>query len=201
MGVRGTAGSTTTPSRKRETSIFNTPTVVRPPSALSDSSEDGVGKKTANTPIPIKRSQRASGSTVQPHPCHEGGEPNRGFNGCSFAFSCSESFRGRRNSFPTTLCSFAFRLDKPLAFYVNAEACYSPAHGFGLRSCDPGSSSCSPIIINVMLTSLGWNTILPGCWDYYICAVNTKTIIKAGLTSSHCPGSWSTLSGLGGLRF
>jgi hypothetical protein len=27
-----------------------------------------------------------------------------------------------------------------------------------------------------MLTSLGWNTILPGCWDYYICAVNTKTI-------------------------
>jgi hypothetical protein len=140
MGVRGTAGSTTTPSRKRETSIFNTPTVVRPPSALSDSSEDGVGKKTANTPIPIKRSQRASGSTVQPHPCHEGGEPNRGFNGCSFAFSCSESFRGRRNSFPTTLCSFAFRLDKPLAFYVNAEACYSPAHGFGLRSCDPGST-------------------------------------------------------------
>jgi hypothetical protein len=68
-------------------------------------------------------------------------------------------------------------------------------------SASPKYSSCSPIIINVMLTSLGWNTILPGCWDYYICAVNTKTIIKAGLTSSHCPGSWSTVSGLGGLRF
>lgn len=46
MGVRGTAGSTPAPaSHKRESSIFNTPTVIRPPSALSDSLKDGVGKE------------------------------------------------------------------------------------------------------------------------------------------------------------
>ena len=67
MGVRGTAGSTPAPSRKRETSIFNTPTVVRPPSALSDNSKDGLGKKTTDTPIPIKtlaKSVRVNGPTT-----------------------------------------------------------------------------------------------------------------------------------------
>ncbi|KAF9649720.1 hypothetical protein BDM02DRAFT_3094244, partial [Thelephora ganbajun] len=69
MGVRGTAGSTPAPaSHKRESSIFNTPTVIRPPSALSDSSKDGGGKKrTIETPSTIKtlaKSVRVNGSTM-----------------------------------------------------------------------------------------------------------------------------------------
>lgn len=68
MGVRGTAGSTPAPaSHKRD--IFNTPTVMRPPSALSDSSKDGVGKekKTIETPSTIKtlaKSVRVNGPTT-----------------------------------------------------------------------------------------------------------------------------------------
>lgn len=69
MGVRGTAGSTPAPaSRKRDPSIFNTPTVIRPPSALSDSSKDGVGKeKVAETLSTIKtlaKSVRVNGPTT-----------------------------------------------------------------------------------------------------------------------------------------
>ena len=70
MGVRGTAGSTPAPaSHKRETSIFNTPTVMRPPSALSDGSKDGVGKekKTAEIPSTIRtltKSVRVNGPTT-----------------------------------------------------------------------------------------------------------------------------------------
>jgi len=67
MGVRGTAGSTPAPaSHKREPSTFNTPTVIRPPSALSDISKDGAGKekKTTETPSTIKtlaKSARVNG--------------------------------------------------------------------------------------------------------------------------------------------
>ena len=67
MGVRGTAGSTPAPaSHRRGTSLFDTPTVIRPPSALSDSSKDGVGKekKAIETPNAIKtlaRSVRVNG--------------------------------------------------------------------------------------------------------------------------------------------
>lgn len=69
MGVRGTAGSTPAPaSHKREFSIFNTPTVIRPPSALSDSSKDGVGKEktaeTLNTMKTLTKSVRVNGSTT-----------------------------------------------------------------------------------------------------------------------------------------
>ena len=70
MGVRGTAGSTPAPaSHKRETSIFNTPTVIRPPSALSDSSKDGVGKdkkatETLSTIKTLAKSVRVNGSTA-----------------------------------------------------------------------------------------------------------------------------------------
>ena len=70
MGVRGTAGSTPAPaSHKRESSIFNTPTVIRPPSALSDNSKDGVGKekKTAETLSTMKtlaKSVRVNGPTT-----------------------------------------------------------------------------------------------------------------------------------------
>jgi len=69
MGVRGTAGSTPGPaSRKRESLIFNTPTVIRPPSALSDSLKDGVGKeKTTEIPSTVKtlaKSVRVNGTTT-----------------------------------------------------------------------------------------------------------------------------------------
>jgi len=70
MGVRGTAGSTPAPaSHKRDPSIFNTPTVMRPPSALSDGSKDGVRKekKTTETPSTIKtlaKSVRVNGPTT-----------------------------------------------------------------------------------------------------------------------------------------
>ena len=66
MGVRGTAGSTPAPaSHKRESSIFNTPTVIRPPSALSDSSKDVVGKEktgeTLSTMKTLVKSVRVNG--------------------------------------------------------------------------------------------------------------------------------------------
>jgi len=69
MGVRGTAGSTPGPaSRKRESLIFNTPTVIRPSSVLSDSSKDGVGKeKTTENPSTIRtlaKSVRVNGTTT-----------------------------------------------------------------------------------------------------------------------------------------
>ena len=68
MGVRGTAGSTPArPSHKREPSAFNTPSVIRPPSALSDNSKDGTGKekRTAETSDPVKmlaKSVRVNGT-------------------------------------------------------------------------------------------------------------------------------------------
>jgi hypothetical protein len=70
MGVRGTAGSTPAPaSHKRESSIFSTPVVMRPPSALSDPPKDGIGKekKTSDTPSTVKtlaKSHRVNGTTA-----------------------------------------------------------------------------------------------------------------------------------------
>ena len=70
MGVRGTAGSTPAPApHKREPSLFNTPTVMRPPSALSDGSKDGVGKEKKTTEIPstiktLAKSVRMNGPTT-----------------------------------------------------------------------------------------------------------------------------------------
>lgn len=70
MGVRGTAGSTPAPaSHKRESSIFSTPVVMRPPSALSDPPKDGAGKekKTSETPSTVKtlaKSLRVNGPTA-----------------------------------------------------------------------------------------------------------------------------------------
>ena len=67
IGVRGTAGSTPAPaSHKRDPSVFNTPSVIRPPSALSDNSKDGAGKekKSVETSEPVKtlaKSVRANG--------------------------------------------------------------------------------------------------------------------------------------------
>ena len=53
--MRGTAGSTPAPaSRKRDAPVFSTPSVIRPPSALSDSSKDDVGKKPSETSDPVK---------------------------------------------------------------------------------------------------------------------------------------------------
>ena len=68
MGVRGTAGSTPAPASHKP-SIFNTPTVMRPPSALSDGSKDGVRKekKTTETPSTVKtlaKSARVNGPTT-----------------------------------------------------------------------------------------------------------------------------------------
>lgn len=66
MGVRGTAGSTPAPN-KREPSIFSTPSVIRPPSALSDSTKDAGGKgKSTETPGAAKtlaKSVRVNGQT------------------------------------------------------------------------------------------------------------------------------------------
>lgn len=70
MGVRGTAGSTPAPApHKREPSIFNTPSVIRPPSALSDKLRDGAGKerKLTETSDPTKtlaKSVRANGPST-----------------------------------------------------------------------------------------------------------------------------------------
>ncbi|KIJ18268.1 hypothetical protein PAXINDRAFT_110749 [Paxillus involutus ATCC 200175] len=52
-GVRGTGGSTPAPSKvapRRESSAFSTPSAVRPPSALSDVSRDGLERKLGETP-------------------------------------------------------------------------------------------------------------------------------------------------------
>lgn len=70
MGVRGTAGSTPAPaSHKREPSLFNTPVVIRPPSALSEAPKDGAGKekKISETPSTVKtltKSLRVNGPTT-----------------------------------------------------------------------------------------------------------------------------------------
>ena len=69
MGVRGTAGSTPAPtSHKPESSIFNTPSVVRPPSVLSDISKNGGGKeKPTDAPDTVKtlaKSVRVNGPTT-----------------------------------------------------------------------------------------------------------------------------------------
>jgi len=53
MGVRGTAGSTPAPAKKRESSMFGTPTIIRPPSALSDSKEGTNNKKVLDTPSSV----------------------------------------------------------------------------------------------------------------------------------------------------
>lgn len=70
MGVRGTAGSTPAPtSHRRGTSLFDTPTVIRPPSALSNSSKDGVGKEKRGNETPgtiktLAKSVRVNGPTT-----------------------------------------------------------------------------------------------------------------------------------------
>ncbi|KIK95232.1 hypothetical protein PAXRUDRAFT_399553 [Paxillus rubicundulus Ve08.2h10] len=57
-GVRGTGGSTPAPSKvapRRESSTFSTPSAVRPPSALSDVSRDGLERKIGEAPYGAPR--------------------------------------------------------------------------------------------------------------------------------------------------
>jgi len=111
IGVRGTAGNTPAlVPRKRESSMFNTPSVIRPPSALSDGSKDGGGKekKPAETPDPVKtltKSVRVNGPTMNRMESSMGGPPSaaRKFSGLARTPSKQSSIHSRSGS--TTLPS------------------------------------------------------------------------------------------------